>query len=260
MKASTLLEVRGLCVTYGPVNAVHKLDLDLRDGEILALIGPNGAGKSSVLDAISGLAPHEGTVHFRDRLLSGLPPEDVAASGVARTFQNMGLFPRLTVTDNLLLGRHLTFRSGAWASVFGAPRARREERDNRRAVRQLLGLLDLQEHAYRYVDRLPYGVRKRVELGRALAMEPQVLLLDEPFAGMGHGEADACVANLHHVRSQLGLSIVLVEHDVARVLEVCDRVAVLVAGERAALGPPAAVQSDPIVRRAYLSPLGGGSG
>ena len=248
-----ILEASGISLSFGGTQAVRDVSFSVQSGELFAVIGPNGAGKTSIFNCISGVyQPQEGSIRLRGQELLGMRPERIAHLGVARMFQNIELFDNLTVLDNLMLGRNqfLTY-SVASAFLFG-PKARRQEVENRRAVEEIIDFLDIESHRSFPVGMLPYGIKKRVELGRALAMQPTLLLLDEPVAGMNLEETEDMARFILDVRAELGISMILVEHDMGLVMDLADRVMVLDFGERIALGTPAEVQADPNVIRAYL--------
>jgi ABC-type branched-subunit amino acid transport system ATPase component len=249
---SPLLEVRDLTVRFGGLRAVSGVSLRVGAGEILSIIGPNGAGKTTIFSVVTGLyRPTAGEVRFRDRAISALPPHARAALGIARTFQNIRLFRELTVRQNVRVGRYCRTRAGLAAALFRTPAARREQGATDETVTGLLERTGLRDKGGELARNLPYGDQKRVELARALAAEPSVLLLDEPAAGMSAGEADQLMTVIRGLRDG-GLAVLLVEHHIRVVMGVSDRVAVLNHGELIAEGPPAAVRRDPAVVAAYL--------
>ena len=247
-----LLEVRDLSVRFGGIRAVSGVSLAVGAGEILSIIGPNGAGKTTIFNVVTGLyRPTTGEVRLRGRPISLLPPHARAQLGVARTFQNIRLFRDLTVGENVRVARYGRARAGLLESLLRTPGFRRERSETDARVAALLEGVGLRDRSGELARNLPYGDQKRLELARALAVEPSVLLLDEPAAGMSTGEADALMALIRGLRDR-GLAIVLVEHHIRVVMGVSDRVFVLNHGERIAEGPPTAVRRDPAVIAAYL--------
>jgi branched-chain amino acid transport system ATP-binding protein len=247
-----LLEVRDLSVRFGGIRAVSGVSLAVGAGEILSIIGPNGAGKTTIFNVVTGLyRPTTGEVRLGGRPISLLPPHARAQLGVARTFQNIRLFRDLTVGENVRVARYGRARAGLLESVLRTPGFRRERSETDARVAALLEGVGLRDRSGELARNLPYGDQKRLELARALAVEPSVLLLDEPAAGMSTGEADALMALIRGLRDR-GLAILLVEHHIRVVMGVSDRVFVLNHGERIAEGPPAAVRREPAVIAAYL--------
>ena len=245
-----MLDVRGLCLDFGGVRALRGVDLRVESGEVVALIGPNGSGKTTLFNCISGLyRPDAGAVDLAGESLLGLPPDAVACRGVARTFQNLRLFPRLSVLDNLLVGRHRQF-----ARRFSDALLRRkgEEARHRRHCEELTELLGLVAWRKRPAGDCPHGVQKRVELGRALASEPRLLLLDEPAAGLTAAEREELLPVLEGARDRLGSGVLVVEHDLRWASRVAARMLVLDQGRVIAAGTPSEVRSSPAVARAYL--------
>jgi len=225
----------------------------VREHEVRAIIGPNGAGKSSMLNVLNGVYhPQQGTIRFEDLEFRNMDPHRAAALGIARTFQNIALFKGMTVLDNIMTGRNLKMRCNFLQQALWLGPARREELENRRAVEEIIDFLEIQHIRKTPVGRLPYGLQKRVELGRALAAEPKVLLLDEPMAGMNLEEKRDMCRFVLDVNDQFGTTLVLIEHDMGVVMDISDQVVVLDRGRRIAAGTPEEVQRNPAVIEAYL--------
>ncbi len=248
-----LLEISDIHLAFAGVKAIDGVSLTVKRGEIFAVIGPNGAGKTSIFNCISGVYhPQQGSIRFEGRDLLGLKPNKIADLGVARTFQNIELFPQLTVLDNLMLGRHQHLHYGTPAAMLRFGKAAREEARNREVVEGIVEFLDIHQHRKSYVAMLPYGIQKRVELGRALAMAPKLLLLDEPAAGMNLEETEDMARFITDIRKELGIGILLVDHDMHMVMDLADTVLVIDFGRPIASGKPREIQSNQDVIRAYL--------
>ena len=247
------LRVEGVAKHFGGVMAVDDVSLEVRRGEILSIIGPNGAGKTSLLNMISGFyRPDRGRIAFEGEDITDLSPNRVAERGIARTFQNIALFKGMSVLDNLMLGRHVRMRSGVFASFVYWGLAQKEEIAHREKVEDLLEFLKLEDLRKLPTGALSYGLQKRVELGRALALEPKVLLLDEPMAGMNQEEKEDMARYVLDVNEERGTTVVLIEHDMGVVMDISRRVVVLDRGRVIAEGDPKFVQASPEVIRAYL--------
>ncbi|NEA36755.1 ABC transporter ATP-binding protein [Streptomyces sp. SID13031] len=238
---------------FSGVTALNGVSFAVGAGELFAVIGPNGAGKTSIFNVLSGVyRPQRGSVRFGEQDLIGLRPHAIARLGIARTFQNIELFSNLTVLDNLMLGRHHHHPYGVLAAFGRLGKARRNELANRRAVEEIVDFLELAQWRRMPVGLLPYGVQKRVELGRALASEPKLLLLDEPVAGMNLEETEDMARFILDIRDELGLPMVMVEHDMGLVMDLADRIMVVDFGRPIRTGKPREVATDPDVVRAYL--------
>ena len=250
---NALLSARDLTVRFGGLVAVNKVSFEVQRGEVFTLIGPNGAGKTTVFNLISRIyQPSEGTIHFEGRPLTGVAPHRIAQLGIARTFQNIELFEHATVLQNLLIGRHIHRKSHAVSEMVFLPSVREAERQTRRKVEEVIEFLDLQHYRDTMVAGLPYGVRKVVELARALATGPKLLLLDEPSSGLNVEETGDMAFWIEDIQKDLGITVLMVEHDMTLVSRVSDRVLAMNQGEVLALGSPAEVQAHPGVVEAYL--------
>jgi len=248
-----LLEATGISLRFGGVQAITDVSFTVNQGELFAVIGPNGAGKTSIFNCINGVyRPQEGSILLDGTQLVGLASRRTAELGVARTFQNLGLFTNLDIIDNLMLGRHHLMRTGFISGALWWGRAKREEIENREKVEQIIDLLELSPYRRKPVGMLPYGIQKRIELGRALAMEPRLLLLDEPVAGMNLEETEDMARYVLEVRASLGLTMIMVEHDMHVVMDLADRVMAVDFGVMLTTGSPAEVQQDQKVIDAYL--------
>jgi branched-chain amino acid transport system ATP-binding protein len=250
---SPLLSARDLQVRFGGVLAVNQVSFDVKRGEIFTLIGPNGAGKTTVFNLISRFyVPTAGTLEFDGVMLNKVSPYRVAELGIARTFQNIELFEYATVLQNLLIGGHVHRKTGFLADLFHTPKVRQAEVDAREEAEKVIEFLDLQPYRDTLVAGLPYGIRKVVELARALCTRPKLLLLDEPSSGLNVEETDGMAFWIQDIKNELGITVLMVEHDMSLVSKVSDRVLAMNQGETLALGSPREVQSDPRVIEAYL--------
>ena len=249
----SLLEFENVTLKFGGVTAVDDLSFEVEEGEVFAIVGPNGAGKSTVFNLISRFYdPVAGSIRFDGHDLLRVKPSGVATFGVARTFQNIELFEHATVLQNLLVGRHRHRKTNLLSEVLFLPSARRQELENRQKVEQIIDFLDLQAYRDKMISGLPYGVRKVVEVARALATDPKLLLLDEPASGLSVEETTDMRWWIDDIRRQMGITVLMVEHDMGLVSGVSDRVLAMADGAKLALGTPAEVQSHPAVVEAYL--------
>ncbi len=250
--AESAVSVRNVSLSFAGVRTLHEVSIDVPAGRLVSLIGPNGAGKTSLINCLTGYyRPSSGSIVAFGTDITRWRPHRIARAGIVRTYQNIGLFSGLTVLDNLLVARHLTLRAGLISGGFGLSRCAREELAQREVVEGVLESLDIARLRHTVVGRLPYGLRKRVELGRALAMEPRLLLLDEPMAGMA-AEEKAAMSDLLVQTRDRGVTVLLVEHDMTVVMGNSEAIAVLDFGQLIAYGTPEAVASDPAVVAAYL--------
>ena len=248
-----LLSANNLSVRFGGVLAVNNVSFDVKRGEVFTLIGPNGAGKTTVFNLISRIyTPTSGAISYEGLTLTEQPPHKIASMGIARTFQNIELFENASVLHNLLIGRHTHRKSGLWQDMFFTSTTREAEIKARLKAEQVIDLLDLQHHRDSHVAGLPYGVRKVVELARALCAEPKLLLLDEPSSGLNVEETDDMAFWIADIKNVLGITVLMVEHDMSLVSKVSDRVLAMNQGEVLAMGTPREVQNDPGVIEAYL--------
>jgi branched-chain amino acid transport system ATP-binding protein len=245
-----LLRIGDLAISFGGITALAGIDLDVEEGEILAVIGPNGSGKTTLFNCISGVyKPDRGEVLFGGKSLLGFSPDSIARRGIARTFQNLRLFIHTTVLDNLLLGRHIKFRKNPIHAVL---RMRREEIRHREAVEEIMDFLDLQPFRNARMTDCSYGIQKKVELGRALALEPKLLMLDEPVSGLTAEEKEESAYRISEIRGRFRTTILLVEHDLRIASRLADRMVAFDYGQKIAQGSPEEVQRNPGVIRAYL--------
>ena len=256
MTNDKLFFIDQLSISFGGLVAVDRVSLQVKSGSIFSIIGPNGAGKTTIFNCISGLyKPDSGKILFNGEDLTGLKPHRVAQKGIARTFQNIELFSRMTTMENLMLGRHIHMKTGVWsgATFFRrGSKAAREEIEHRARVEKIIGLLDLQSARNQFVGSLPYGTQKLIELGRALALEPKLLLLDEPSAGMNSEEKQDLIFWVKDIQDELGVTILLIEHDMKMVMDISDRILAINFGRPIIEGNPEEVQKHPEVLKAYL--------
>jgi branched-chain amino acid transport system ATP-binding protein len=256
MTNDKFFSIENLTISFGGLRAVDKVNLNIEEGAIFSIIGPNGAGKTTIFNCISGLyKPNTGAIFFKGEDIVGLKPHSIAKKGIARTFQNIELFSRMTVMENLMLGRHLHMKTGIWTGATfyrRGSRAAQEEIKHRERVEHIIDLLDLQAARNQFVGGLPYGTQKLVELGRALALEPSLLLLDEPSAGMNSEEKQDLIFWVKDIQDELGVTILLIEHDMKMVMDISDIILAINFGKPITEGRPEEVQKHPEVLKAYL--------
>lgn len=248
-----MLQIQGITRRFGGLVAVNDVSFEVREGEIFGLIGPNGAGKTTLFNVITGLTPpSSGTTVYRGQTMTGLKPHQVARRGLARTFQNIRLFANLSALQNVMIAQHIHTNTGVLRGVLGLPPGPSEERAVREKALALLELVGLADRAETQARNFAYGDQRRLEIARALALEPQLLLLDEPAAGMNPNEKQGLSSFIREMRERFNLTILLIEHHVPLVMGLCDRIAVLDFGQLIALGEPQVVKNDPAVIEAYL--------
>jgi len=249
----TLLRAENIAVHFGGVKAVQDVSFEVQEGEVFSIVGPNGAGKTTIFNLISRIYDcTQGRIFFEGQDITRVPTHDVAGLGIARTFQNTELFEQETVLNNLLIGCHIHRRTGLWSELFFLPTARQQERWFRERVEDVIDLLDLQGYREQIIANLPYGVRKMVEIARALCLQPKLLLLDEPSSGLNPEETDDLSFWLEDINEELGITVIMVEHDMNLVSQASHRVMALADGQLVTVGEPQAVQQHPDVLRAYL--------
>ena len=247
------LNFNNVTLKFGGITALNDVSFEVKPKTLYAIIGPNGAGKTSIFNCISGIyRPTEGSVTYGDNNIKELRPDQVAELGIARTFQNIELFENMTVLDNILIGAHRHLEYGAISSLFFSKKARKSELEAREIAEEIIDFLEIEQFRYSYILSLPYGVQKRVEIGRALALHPDVLLLDEPAAGMNNEETEDIARFIIDIHEEMGKTVILVDHDLNMVMEIAEEVMVLNFGEKLAVGKPAEIVKDSKVIEAYL--------
>ncbi len=252
---TALLSIQAVTKVFGGLTAVDNVDLDIAERSITSLIGPNGAGKTTLFNCLTGLhRPEAGEILFEGRSLIGLRPDEITARGVARTYQNIRLFGRMTALENVLVGQHLRLHASHWSAILRSARQQAEERAARTFALELLAFVGLESHAEVVSTNLPYGEQRLLEVARALGSRPSLLLLDEPAAGMNPSETDRMMELVHRLRDEMGITIFLIEHDMKVVMSVSETVAVLDYGEKIAEGTPEEVRANARVVEAYLGP------
>ena len=250
---NAILSAKGIDLSFGGIKALSDVDVEIRKGEIFAIIGPNGAGKTSLFNCINGFyRPQGGGIYLEGKDITRLPSHRIAELGIARSFQGLQLFNGLSVLDNIMAGRHFHFKTGILSNAVFFGRTRREEIEHRKGVEKIIDFLEVEPVRKQLVGALPYGMRKRVDLGRALAAEPKILLLDEPMAGMNRDEKEDMARFILDISEEMGTTIVVIEHDMGLVMDICERVMVLDFGRKIAEGNPEEIRSNETVIRAYL--------
>lgn len=247
------LEIKDLSIHFGGIQALNGVTFRVEENQLFGLIGPNGAGKTTILNIINGIyRPSSGKVFLGERDLIGLKPYEIAKMGVARTFQNIELFKNMTVIDNLMLGRHQFIRSGIWSGALFLGKCLNEEILNRDRVEEIIEFLEIEAYRKKVVKVLPYGIQKRVELGRALAMNPKILLLDEPCSGMNTEETEDMARFILDIKEEMRISLMVIEHNMEVVMDIADQICVINFGVKIAEGSPEEIQKNPHVIKAYL--------
>jgi len=250
---NVMLNAEGIGLSFGGIQALQNIDVDVRQGEIFAIIGPNGAGKTSFFNCVNGFyRPQEGSIYFKGKEITRLSSYRIAELGIARSFQGLQLFDGLNVLDNIMAGRHFHFKTGILSDAIYFGRTRKEEIKHRKVVENIIDFLEIETVRKQIVGSLPYGMRKRVDLGRALAAEPKLLLLDEPLAGMNRDEKEDIARFILDISEEMGITIAVVEHDMGLVMDICDRVVVMDFGRKIAEGSPEEIRTNEDVIRAYL--------
>lgn len=251
--SENILKVDHITMRFGGVTAVNDFSLEINDGEIVAIIGPNGAGKTTAFNMITGVyTPTSGDIYFKGEKISGKRPDVIAKRGIARTFQNIRLFKNLTVLENVLIAQHLHNKCGVLSSTFHLPNALKQEKQMKARAQELLDYVGLLQHERDMAMSLPYGLQRRLEIARALATDPKLLLLDEPAAGMNPTETEDLSKFIYDLRTDFKMTILLIEHHMQLVMDISDRIYVLEYGKQIAHGVPSQIQSDPAVIKAYL--------
>lgn len=250
---NVMLTAEGIGLSFGGIEALVDVDIDVRQGEIFAIIGPNGAGKTSFFNCVNGFyRPQKGSIYFEGKEVTRLKSHRIAELGIGRSFQGLQLFDGLNVLDNIMAGRHFHFKTGPLSDAIYFGRTRREEIEHRKVVENIIDFLEIETVRKQLVGALPYGMRKRVDLGRALAAEPKLLLLDEPLSGMNRDEKEDIARFILDISEEMGITIAVVEHDMGVVMDICERVVVLDFGRKIAEGTPEEIRSNEEVIRAYL--------